>query len=81
MRGLGENTAFAQGGAPSAGVDLSGEWAGPTPANQSKACLEPRRRADLERINHRSKVKWAAQRKLPDPLQGPGGHLGWPIYA
>ena len=80
-RDLRESPAIPQAGAPSPGMDLRGEWAGSTPANQSKGCLEPRRSADLERISHRSKVKWAAQRKLPDPPQGPGGLLGWPISA
>lgn len=80
-RDLRESPAIPQAGAPSRGMDLSGEWAGSTPANQSKGCMEPRRSADLERISHRSKVKWAAQRKLPDPPQGPGGLLGWPISA
>lgn len=55
----------------------------PTPSNQNKTCLEPRRSPDLERINHRSKVKWAAPRTLPDPPQGPDRHGQYPhdLYA
>ena len=52
-RDLRESPAIPQAGAPSPGMDLSGEWAGSTPANQSKGCMEPRRSADPERISHR----------------------------